>query len=510
MKKALYIISCFCLLWILVSCTNKVEIPVGQEATKPFTVDKNLASHAIYQANQSLEIGGTSQKGVVIVLTLLDSRGFTVNKSYCITDNNGNWKITLEAPKASEKAYSIIIHDSKEKYQSTFSNLRFGEVWLFLGDPIVGGVSKLEKDRQETAENPNHMFYIDGTWVVASGEISMLGQNLIDQMIENDYASNKTPIGIVFATAEEPSNAYSWLSREIIDSRTPIKKYLETSNLYKDGQATLQPNDMAYYSQTKLQEVEKMTFSNIVWHQGSRDFLDYNQKNSNFVYEYSQVLFAVLSELVEKFASVQNILVMQESSSLEENIGQLRKVQMNMCRYFSKCKIVTTYDLNVVVEKGTDTILSKNDLATFDKEIEIKGLDYQLLAKRFVNLSKGKNTTEEVRNILQVYNDKKEVTSVKLIFNDDVLFDEVNAEKINGLKFFDENNEEIELKYEIMNNQIIIHLVEEAHEVVDEKVETILHHISKIAYAQDSFIYDNNLSVKGIAICPFEFTIEDK
>lgn len=513
MKKIFLIVPILFLIYACTSCVNRVEIPIGKDATKDFSVNSHIANDAVYQASNFLEISGKAESGVVIVMTLLDYRGFVVEKIYDITDNNGSWKILLNTPKLSDKNYTIKIADSKEKFKKEYTNIRFGEVWLVLGDKIKESLF-MDTSEQEKTASENQMFYIDGKWQFASETISVFGMKLINQMIEKNHTLLKSPIAIVFATSDELSNAYSWLSKDIIDSRLSIKKYLESNGLYKEDINNITENDMAYYYETKLKNIEKFSFSKIIWNQGLKDFTDMKLQNVKFEYDYSQILFNLFSELEGLFSTTTDILVLQESSNFVQGSEQLRKVQNNVCSYFAKCKIITTYDLNVVVKKGTNEIIEKENIKYTQDEIEIQGLNLDLLCDRIVTLSMDKNDVASVNNILQVYNDEKMVTSIKLIFNNNVRFDLKDTEKINGLEFFDENDELIELDYEFVDNQIIIFLSEEViqDEIVDDEKmgEVMIHKISRISYAQSNFIYDNNITVNGIAIHPFEFILENK
>lgn len=512
MKKIIGLFAILIIGCIGTGCVNRVEIPVGKDATKDFFVNQHLANNAVYQASNFLEISGKAENGVVIVMTLLDYRGFVVEKLYDITDNNGNWKILLNTPKLSDKNYTIKITDSKAIFKKEYTNIRFGEVWLVLGDRIEESVPTDTSDSEQET-NENQMFYIDGTWKVASDTVSVFGMKLIQQMIAQNHALAKSPIAIVFATANSYSNAYSWLSKDIIDSRLSIKKYLESNDLYKEDILNGIENDMAYYYETKLREIEKFSFTKIIWNQGIKDYIDMQNQNAKFEYDYSQILFNLFSELEGIFSTATNILVLQEASNFIEGSEQLRKIQNNVCSYFSKCKIITTYDLNVVVKKGTTEIVEKEDIKQYTQdELEIQGFHLDALCERIVLISMNTNVAS-VCNILQIYNDTKDVTSIKLIFDNDVRFDIIDIEKIRGLEFFDENNEKITLEYTFVDNQIIIFLSEEMEmrEAIEEEgsVEVMIHKISRISYAQDDFIYDNNITVNGIAIHPFECIFEN-
>lgn len=509
MKKIFFVIFAIILAVSCTSCVTGVVIPVGNEATKDFSVDEHIVDNAIYQASSSLQISGKAENGVVITIKLLDSRGSKVEQSYSITDNKGEWNVTINTPRISDKAYTLKISDSKEKFKKEYRNLQFGEVWLVTGDEIKSAPLK-ERGTIVEAVDSSKMFFIDGKWQKASPELSTFGTELIRAICENNKVFAKNPIGIVFATSPEISNAYSWLSKEIIDSRTAIKKYLENNELYKNDLSNIKENEMSYYYENKLKKFEKLSFNKIIWNQGLKDFIDINEKSGRFEFEYSQLAYTLFTEFERMYPTNKGIMVIQESSNFIKGTEKLRKAQSNVCDYFAKCKIVTTYDLNIVVEKDTDKVVTKELVSTYQQEeLEIKGLDLELLADRIFNLSNEGNTVATIHNILQVYNEEKQITSIKLIFDNTVYFDRNDKETVNGLEFINEKGELIELEYEFMDNQIIIHLTEEIF--LDENQEESIikiHQISNIAYAQNDFIYDNNIYASGIAINPFEFKLQ--
>lgn len=509
MKKIFFVIFTLILTLSCTSCINRVIIPVGNDATKDFTVDEHIVDNAIYQANSSLMISGKAENGVVITIKLLDSRGSKVEQSYSITDNNGEWNVNINTPKISDKSYTLKISDSKEKFKKEYKNIRFGEVWLVAGDEIKSPNFDVEKEKSEILDD-NKMFFIDGKWQKASFELSAFGMELIRALGENNKTFVKNPIGIVFATSSEISNVYTWLSKEIIDSRNAIKKYLENNELYKNDLSNIKENDMSYFYETKLKKIEKLSFNKIIWNQGLKDYLDFNDITSRFEFEYSQLVYTLFTEFERMYPTNSGIMVIQESSNFIRGTEKLRKVQSSICDYFTKCKIVTTYDLNIVVEKDTDKVITKELVSDYEQEtLDIRGLDLELLANRIVFLSNEENKVATIHNVLQVYNEDKLITSIKLIFDNNVRFDRNDNEIISGLEFINEKGELIELKYEFVDNQIIIYLTEEVPTYQEHTDTTVkIYQISKIAYAQNDFIYDNNIYAFGIAINPFEFKLQ--
>ena len=105
-----------------------------------------------------------------------------------------------------------------------------------------------------------------------------------------------------------------------------------------------------------------------------------------------------------------------------------------------------------------------------------------------------------------------------VIFENVNIFD--NYEQINGLKFYDLEGNEVDLEYTIDHNEIIVNLLkiekadEESDRLIDEIKTTLEENkyieLSKICYAQESFIYGNNLSADKIGVIPFEVILINK
>lgn len=510
MKKVFFVIWISILTVSCTSCINRYNIPIGTDATKDFIVDNHIVDNAIYQSSSTLQVTGQAESGVVIIIKLLDSRGSKIEQGYSMTDNKGNWNIIINTPKISDKNYTLNISDSQEKFKKEYKNIRFGEVWLVTGDEVK--TPSFGEDQDVIKEfDSNKMFCIDGKWQKASSNVSMFGSELIQSISENNRGLAKNPIAIVFATSPQISNAYAWLSKDIIDSRTSIKKNLENKQLYKEDLSDLKENEMSYFYETKLKNIEKLSFNKIIWNQGLKDFLDIQDNAGRFEFEYSQLLYTLFTEFERMFPSNSGVMVLQESSNFIKKTEKLRKAQSNVCDYFAKCKVVTTYDLNIVVEKISNTVITHEEVSNYAQDsLEINGLDLELLANRIVALTNEGNKVATIHNVLQVYNDEKQITSIKLIFDHTVRFDRTNNEITNGLEFTNEKGELIELKYEFIDNQIVIYLTEVMEKIDEMQEESIvmIHQISKIAYAQNDFIYDNNIYAFGIAIDPFEFKLQ--
>ena len=145
-------------------------------------------------------------------------------------------------------------------------------------------------------------------------------------------------------------------------------------------------------------------------------------------------------------------------------------------------------------------------------------MDYLRLSRRIYQFSINSYSAPTLKNTVKEYDESGNVVRIKLIFENVNIFD--NYEQINGLKFYDLEGNEVDLEYTIDHNEIIVNLLEiekadeESDRLIDE-IETTLEEnkyieLSKICYAQESFIYGNNLSADKIGVIPFEVILINK
>ncbi len=533
MRKRIQIvlfISIFTICLFISGCVHRVKIPIGERPTEKFTVVEYIKDDAIFQAASSLKISGKSNSGVVIVATLYDSKNLIVNQVYCNTDNNGNWDLNLATPDASMKSYTLKIYDSAEVYHETFTNIRFGEVWMIIGDEFKN-IELPQKDENteeqetisflDTSIDYSLMFYQNNEWLPAQFELSNFGYQLINQIKSTFNSWNRHPIAVVFATSSD-THIYQWLSREMIESRKVIKDYLVSVGLYTDSDDLVE-HGMSYLFEKYLNSLKGMSYVNIIINQGLADLEDANQENhytkKNFLNVYSQMLYTFLSELDAKLLIENKIFYIQEGTNKVEDSNILRKIQSSTCNYYNKCEIIPTYDLALIYDKINDTYLEPDEIDLDNiNELDILGMDYLRLSRRIYQFSINSYSAPTLKNTVKEYDESGNVVRIKLIFENVNIFD--NYEQINGLKFYDLEGNEVDLEYTIDHNEIIVNLLkiekadEESDRLIDEIKTTLEENkyieLSKICYAQESFIYGNNLSADKIGVIPFEVILINK
>lgn len=280
---------------------------------------------------------------------------------------------------------------------------------------------------------------------------------------------------------------------------------------------------MSYLFEKYLNNLRGMSYANIIINQGLADLNDANNGShytkDNFSNVYSHMLYTFLSELDVKFLIENKIFYIQEGIDTIENSNILRKIQSSTCNYYNKCEIIPTYDLALIYDRINDRYLESDEIDLDNiSELDILGIDYLRLSKRIYQFSINSYSAPTLKNTVKEYENNGSVVRIKLIFENVNIFD--NYETINGLKFYDLEGNEVELEYTIDYNEIIINLlkiekVDEKSDVLLDRMGTILEEkkyieLSKICYAQESFIYGNNLSSDRIGVIPFEVILVNK
>lgn len=494
-----FVLTCF-----LSSCLIKHQIPLGNKPTKEFTSSPYLQDDAVFSGNSLLNLSGKTDAGVVMVATLYDSRNALVNQTYCYADQDGNWQLNIITPNISNKSYSLTLADGMNLYHQTYNNLRFGNVWLFIGDEfanyeyndesntITDIISDSSKD--ENVIDYNKMFYYQNKWVATNPEISQFGQTFLDQL----YNKVKNPVALVFASAQDPL-IYEWLSREEIVTNDTLKTYLDQENLYKAEGEQLELGDMSYLYENVLMSIKGMSYNNILVSQGSADLakekeaVEENQENFGNI--YFRFYYSFLTQIEKMFEVGNKIYLLQETSNYYKNTVVLRGIQSRIANYFGDCEIIPTYDLIIVKDLISNIYYNRDNIATLTTDEEtnliVIGLDYDALSKRIITYLNEKSAPR-LNDVVQDHTNNV----IRLVFVNVSQFDEKDLLK--GLVFYDENHEIVDLSYEVVNNEIIISLV-----TFNETNEEQIVKLSMIAYGQNNFILDCNLACKEQGVIPF-------
>ena len=497
MRKKILLIICFIFVIFVTGCINKVKIPVGVKPSKEFTVFSYINDDAIFQASSELIITGLSEEGVVIVCSIYDKKGNLINESYCTTSANGKWSLTIDTPSSSNDRYTLKIKDSNDIYHQTFNDIKFGEVWLYIGDELKNINSEKEDEfqNQDVVHDYNLMFFKDDIWLPANENISQFNYLLANEIYDTNKLWNKHPVGIVFATSEEDL-IYKWLSYSAISSRKLIMQYLENENLNYDEENSLYEKYLKIY--------KNMSYSNVIINQGIADlklFNNLNYDNNYFKNIYSLQLYTFISELINDFNISDNVFILQDSINQDKNISSLRTIQSNITNYYNITSIIPTYDLNLFYDIDNDLI--HTDFNEIEGEFDIIGYNYDKLVSRIIKFNYNSYKATKLEHVVQEYNKFNIMTTVKLIFEDKLDYED--NQLINGLTFIDNVGNEVELSYSINDNEIIIDLEIDSELDLENKQYVDLKYI---CYGQKIEIFDNNLFSSNVPVIPFEIRLK--
>lgn len=501
-KKVFLAISLLLYFGLFTSCTKHQEIPIGTKPTKDFIVVDYISDNAIYQASLPLIISGESEPGVVMVCKFTNNKGNVLEEKYVTTNELGKWNIEIDdTPKSSNKKYQLVISTTKEEYVKRFENIRFGESILLIGDELSD--DKNYEIDEKIINNENYMIFKDGRWQEFSSENKTLTKYLL-----NEFANSlDSPISIVDATASSPTRVYQWLDSETIDSRPQIKSYLENHSIYNKTQNELNKNDVSYYAINNFAKIKNMSFKTLIWSQGSADFNI--ETTDEYRKLYWQMLFTVMLQFEENFKTTDNFYIIQEGSSFVENIEQLRKIQSSICYFFAQCKVIPTYDLNMVYDKIQGEYISLKEVREENvNNYEIKGYDLEALAKRIKLVDQNKVIVPNIKNVIRELDEDKNTIGIRLIFDFELNFESLENIQINGLKFYNKNGQKIDCEYVFEKNEVIISPVLEKTAIEREILDNLTFQIYEISYAQESFIYGNNFIINDVAVVPFSVVIQ--
>ncbi len=192
------------------------------------------------------------------------------------------------------------------------------------------------------------------------------------------------------------------------------------------------------------------------------------------------------------------IFYLQEGTNQVANAAILRLIQSNTCNYYNRFEIVPTYDLAVVYDSVNDKYLEAYEIDSENlANLQILGLDYMKVCRRLYQFSINAHHAPMLNNAVKEYDSTDAQVRIRLVFTNVNSFDKYDI--IQGLKFYDIEGEEVAVE----TDQVSI--LDDTISSPSEELTYIK--LSKICYAQDSFIYGNNLSANQIGVIPFEIIL---
>ncbi len=509
MKKIFMIFNMLFIL-LLTSCfnNNPIIVPGGEIPTKQFEVDTIINDNMVFEEKSNLTIEGTAEANVSIKLELINKNNKIITVKEVLTDeNNLKWSISFETPKGSFDKYQIKISDSYGKFSKKYENIKFGHVYMFVGDGYLA-TSITDNQDESYSEflkglkaNDNIVFIannLDGAKYLNSDEDYESLNELIARFGSEIYNANHLPTG-VYISCFENTYLHEWLFKDTIDNHTLIESFLKSNNSYVDNPQSI--GDMCYLGEHIIRRLKGISFSNIIWSQGQQEIDSFMDKN--YVSNYFQMLYALFSSWRDFFGSLK-ISLLQYANDNSEYVINLRKVQETVADYYKFINIIPTFDLS----DNFETNQFKLDYVKLSRRIKDVIKDYKLVSK-FDNL------------VLELDAEKEVVTEIQIEFNNtDRIFVELNDDSnlINFFKVYyqDDNGDNVLLDIApmIKDNFIIISLVYTEEVFDDENNITIIEHVYDKSRIRIEYGYECDLSKanlfneSGIPLLPFSIDID--
>lgn len=479
----LILINCI----LLAGCHENPVIPsVGATPTKMFTINPYFQDGAIFLQKSALVIEGISEKDVVLTAELFDNRGNLVNKIATIASENGKYSLGMNAPRGSYDEYKLIISDTV--HQLVINEILFGEVWLLAGEYA-------NKTTPEASRDSIVSFLVQKNgkydWISYEEEGSTgLVSSYVYKLASEMSAKLDLPVGIINATTTS-AHIDAWLSLEVIDEHPSLKDFLVNEGRYTEAYTNNSSDQMAYMYDNMVFPFSTIAVKGIVWSQGEtnlqKDFVDSASKRSYFR-NYTACLSFLINDFHQLFGKDTSILVVQATSSYNDDIVMLRNVQAAATYYYSYADIIPTYDIceEVLNEAGEQMLI-------LDETVFIERLS-TIIVKKIYN---GRTTYSIPSFTNMIVNDEK----IAIEFFDSYMIQKV--EKVEGLLIYDEFGNILDLEINIHDNwlEIMLPLPKEDEEPLK---------IKKISYGQAGNAQSANLvNLVGMPVIPFEITIKE-
>lgn len=500
-KQFFSFIMLFVFSFALISCEKKIDLPNTEvEIVNDFTINESIQNNSLYQQNSVLTIYGESEQGVVIVAKLLDSRNSIVSQNFATVDEKGKYVIELPTPRGSKHSYTLIVNDKNDKFVHQFDNIRFGEVFLVLGDDFLTNPVTEEIDQDTLEALSEDLFIYDykvenGSWIVEY-DVNDLTDFIWKyyNLIKNRYSC---PIGFM-KIIETKTYIEEWISERDIKNNSTVKQYLENNGRYFEG--TYELGQMSYLFNKGIKKLSNLSFNTIIVNQGLYDLQRINQGQElsklgdKFIEKevkmYTQMHYMLLRTLNTSFVNCQKIALIQKGSIDVSNVGLIRNAEDKSCNYFSKVSLIPIYDL---VETESD----------FEENIHyVTSIDN--IVKRLYNIIIGKKKVSGYGNLIKEYDDENRLIRLTIEFSETVYL-KINTDQITqmieGLVIYDLDGSIINPYVKNIYNKIVIDLEIENN---NQSLEVEYYEIAKIEYAQSQIITTVGIrNIDEIPIIPF-------
>lgn len=447
-KKAYLPFLSFCFLLLLifsVGCksnkTNNDDDIEIVSPTKEFIVDQYIQDGMMLQKNSTNYFSGTAEPNVKIIVDIKNTKDQIVSTESCVTDNDGNWNVSISAPDNNKQVYIVSIYDSYRQYIKEYKDIVFGNIIVILGENMFFNTNKTDYDIKKY--DNVRICSKDGIWCKNSDNNYINNLTLfIDELVKN---SNDTMLGIIDLSFKS-TQIGAFLKKEIIENNSDLETYNKAvyELLLDDDMQNVTYENSEIYSKY-LTKFKNVKCHSLITYQGMTDYIsgiDFN-KNSGL---YAKSLSILLNDLKNNFYYKELLVIESPSIKYNENtvkiddIALLRSAQ-STAAYYNDGIIVPTYEF------GND----------YESEKEINEFTAKLVKTLVGKLFLNRNTPSYANLIL---------TQDEIIIEISNCIQLNEVEYINNFKIVKVNGDDItsNYRYYITDNRIVIYKTDELAE----------------------------------------------
>jgi sialate O-acetylesterase len=255
------------------------------------SLPKIFGDHMVLQQDrENVPVWGKASPGEKVVVVLGDAKGEAT------AGDDGKWMVRLKTPKASDKAYTLVIEG---KNRVAFEDVLVGEVWVASGQSNMEWSVKQSDNPEKEAENAKFPQIrmikvqhnaaaepqddVNAKWVVCSPEsvpaFSAVGYFFARKL----HQELKVPVGII-STNWGGTIAEAWTSRETLENDPDFDQILQRGKQFKPGQ----PNHASVLYNGMIHPIIPYGIRGAIWYQG--------ESNRSRAQQYTKLFPAMIAD----------------------------------------------------------------------------------------------------------------------------------------------------------------------------------------------------------------------
>jgi sialate O-acetylesterase len=247
-----------------------ITVCFTRAALGALTLSGMFSDHAVLQADQPIPVWGQAEAGAKVTVKFADK------SADATADEKGNWRATLAAMPATNKAGELVVSSGNES--KTLTDILVGEVWLGSGQSnMVLSLGKTDNAEQfiakadfpqirlfkvATAPAADETSGLKGTWVVCSPKSVPLFSAALYHFGRDIHEQLHVPVGLI-ESCVGGTPIQTWMPRDTLGP-SPATQV----NPKGDAKPSLQP---AHLFNGMIAPIIPYAIRGVLWYQGENN-----------------------------------------------------------------------------------------------------------------------------------------------------------------------------------------------------------------------------------------------